>query len=78
MHMFHDPDEWIAVVDSKPCTACDGDMRRCHGACNGSVSYSMVRRDAAEVLKIKIDRARAEEDAILRKADAIRAARKSA
>lgn len=60
MFVEHDPDEWMTV-----CTM----TRR-------SVSLSQVRRPKEDVLHIKAERRQREEDEILRKADAIRAARK--
>jgi hypothetical protein len=43
--------------------------------CNGAAGYSLVRRDPAEVKRIKAEKARCHEDQILAQADAIRARR---
>jgi hypothetical protein len=75
MRTFHDDDEWEPTYERRPCTTCNGDMRKCNGGCNGMSSYGMKRRDPVEVAKIKADRQRREEDAILARADAIRALR---
>lgn len=76
MHIFHDPDEYETVVHQRVCTACKGDLRKCNGACNGSSGYSMVKRPAAEIAKIKAEKRRKHENAILVEADAIRARRR--
>ena len=75
MHAYLDPDEWKAVSEHRVCTACNGDMRKCNGACNGMSSFGMVRRDPAEVAKIKADRAAERERDILLQAAAILAQR---
>lgn len=65
MEMQHDPDEWMSV-----CEFTD------HGRYGKSGSFRLVRRPKEEVFRIKAERGQREEDEILRKADAIRAARK--
>lgn len=75
MHIFHDDDEWETVSHHRPCSACNGDLRKCNGRCNGMSGWSVVRRDPAEVKRIKAERQRREEAAILVPADAIRARR---
>lgn len=75
MHIYHDPDEWKAVTESKPCSACGGDLRKCNGACNGSASYTMVRRAPEEVAAIKAEKRRQHEDEILAEAELIRTRR---
>ena len=75
MHMHWDQDEWELVTESRPCTACGGDMKKCNGMCNGMFSAGHRRRDPADVARIKADRLRKEEDAILARAEAIKAAR---
>lgn len=75
MHIHFDEDEWESVTEVRPCTACNGDRRRCDGRCNGSFSSGLRRRSQAEVARIKAERRRADEDSILKKADAIRAHR---
>jgi hypothetical protein len=72
MHILHDPDEWETVTTSRPCTACDGGRRRCNGMCNGAFSFSNRRRPPEEVAKIKAEKQRQHEDAILAEAEAIR------
>ena len=69
-HIFHDPDEWETVTESRPCW-CVG-VRPCNGTCNGMVGVSERRREPEEVVRIKADRLRKEEDEILARADAIR------
>jgi hypothetical protein len=73
--MFHDEDEYETVIHSRPCTACNGDTRKCNGACNGSAGYSLVRRKPEEIKRIKAEKQRKREDAILAEADAIRGRR---
>ena len=76
MHIFHDEDEYETVIHHRVCTACNGDLRKCNGACNGSSGFSLVRRSSAEVKRIKAERDRKREDAILVEADAIRSRRR--
>lgn len=78
MHILHDDDEWMPTFSHTPCTACNGDINKCNGRCNGSSSYGLVRRPAAEVAKIKADRRRQEEDDILAKAEIIKLHRATA
>lgn len=75
MRIFHDEDEWETRIEHRPCTSCDGNLRKCNGACNGMSGYSLVRRDPGEVKKIKAENIRAREDAILAQAAVIRARR---
>jgi hypothetical protein len=75
MRHHHDPDEFESVHESTPCTRCRGDLSKCDGGCNGSSSFSLRRRDPADVARIKAERRRKEEDEILARADAIRATR---
>lgn len=75
MRIYHDEDEYEMVHHHRVCTACNGDLRKCNGACNGSSGYSLVKRPAAEVARIKAEKLKAHEDAILAEADAIRARR---
>ena len=76
MHHYYDEDEWMVVSRHQPCTACDGDLRKCQGGlCNGSSGMGLVRRPPAEVAKIKAEKARKHEDSVLAEADAIRARR---
>lgn len=72
MYIHHDPDEWEVVTTSRACTSCQGDMRRCNGACNGSASYILKRRDPREIAKIKEQKRREHEDKILIEAELIR------
>lgn len=74
MHFIHDPDEWETVSHSRPCTSCGGDLGKCRGVgCNGSFGVGQRRRSSAEVAKIKAEKLKAHEDAVLAEADAIRA-----
>lgn len=75
MHMLYDPDEWETVVDSRLCTACGGDLRKCDGRCNGMTSYGQRRRTPEEVAKIKEAKQHEHERNVLAEADAIRARR---
>jgi hypothetical protein len=75
MYIVHDEDEWETVVHHRVCTSCQGDMRKCTGACNGMSGYSLQRRKPEEVKRIKAERLRLKEDALLVLADAIRARR---
>lgn len=72
MYIRHDPDEFEAVIESRPCSACNGDLRKCNGACNGMASYSLQRRPQAEIDKIKAERQREHDDNILAEAALIR------
>lgn len=65
MFVEHDPDEWMTV-----CEFTD------HGRYGKSGSLRQVRRPKEEVARIKAERRQREEDEILRKAEAILAARK--
>jgi len=75
MRMVFDPDEFETVFEYRECTRCRGDLSKCDGGCNGMGSFTQVRRDPAEVAKIKADRRRKEEDEILKQADVIRVRR---
>jgi hypothetical protein len=75
MHMLYDEDEYEVVHHYRACTACNGDLRRCNGRCNGSAGYSLRRREPSEIAEIKAKRQREHEDALLVEADAIRARR---
>lgn len=75
MMMVHDPDEYEIVSHSRVCTACQGDLRKCNGACNGMAGYSMVRRSDEEIGFLKAKRQTESETDILAQADAIRARR---
>lgn len=70
-----DEDEMETFVTTRACTSCGGDLSKCDGGCNGSISIGSRRRPAYEVARIKAERRRKEEDEILAKADAIRAMR---
>ena len=74
-YILYDEDEWETIVQHRPCGVCQDDMRRCNGMCNGSSSIGQRRRAPGDVARIKAERLRKEEDEILRRADAIRAAR---
>jgi hypothetical protein len=77
MHILHDEDEWQTVSESRPCTVCNGDPRKCNGTCNGSLFIGTVRRPPAEVAAIKARRQREHDDAVLAEAEAIKARRAS-
>lgn len=68
-----DPDEYEAVVESRPCS-CRG---KCDGRCNGMFGISQRRRSDAEIRKIKAERRRKEEDDILARAEQIKQSRKA-
>lgn len=75
MYTIIDEDEFETIYDSRRCSSCDGNLRKCNGACNGSVSFGTRQRSKEDIAKIKADRIRKEEDEILAKAEAIRASR---
>jgi hypothetical protein len=75
MYIFHDDDEWETVSSYRACTACNGDMSRCDGRCNGMSSWGLKRRNPSEVKRIKAERQRKHEDDILAEAELIRARR---
>lgn len=70
-----DDDQYETVTTSRPCTACQGDRSKCNGHCNGFFSLGTRQRDPAEVAKIKAERQRKHEDAILAEAEQIKARR---
>lgn len=74
-HFVLDDADWETVVERRPCAACDGGKKPCRGGCNGMLSIGTRRRDPVEAAKIKAERERKREDAILEEADAIRARR---
>lgn len=68
-----DDDLYETVVTRSPCTACNGGRDPCRpGRCNGSFGVGSRRRSDAEVARIRSERQRAHEDAVLAEADAIR------
>lgn len=75
MHIPYDPDRYKAVTESKPCTVCGGDLKKCNGACNGSASYTLVERDPQDYARVRAERIKREEDEILLRAAEIRARR---
>jgi hypothetical protein len=76
--MLYDEDEFETIVTSRPCTSCGGDRGKCRGiGCNGSFGMGSRRRSNEEIRKIKTERQRKHEDAVLAEADAIRARRRS-
>lgn len=75
MHYYWDQDEWETIVTHRPCTSCGGDLKKCNGMCNGMSSGGFRRRDPAEVMRVKAERLRREEDEILARAEAIKAKR---
>lgn len=72
MYNFYDPIEWETVVESRPCTSCNGDAKKCNGMCNGMFGMGSKRRSQEEINRLKAERTRNEEDEILAKADVIR------
>lgn len=66
-----DLDLYVADIRSTPCTICHGDMGKCNGGCNGSISYSLKPRDPAEVNRIKEGRQKKHDLEVLREAAAI-------
>lgn len=77
MHFTIFEDEFEPVYESRPCTACGGDLRKCSGACNGMVSFGLRRRAPEDVAKLRAERQQHREDEILAEADAIRARRRA-
>lgn len=75
MRIYYDPDEYETVIESRPCTTCNGDSSKCNGGCNGSTSLGRRRRAPEEVAKIKAEKQRAHEEAVLAEAAAIMAMR---
>lgn len=71
MHTFLDDDWYETIVESKPCP-CKG---KCDGHCTGSFSIYTRQRDPVEVMKIKAERRRKEEDQILIRAEEIKRSR---
>lgn len=75
MKIMYDEDEYETVISSRACTTCGGDRKKCDGSCNGHFGMSQVRRPPDEVKKIKAERERKRQDAVLAEADLIRARR---
>jgi hypothetical protein len=75
MFFLYDEDEFETVITSRSCTVCNGDLKRCNGFCNGSFGVSQVRRSPEAIRKIRAERQKAHEDAVLAEADVIRARR---
>jgi hypothetical protein len=74
--MIHDEDEFETIVESRPCTMCNGHLKDCKGGyCNGSFSMKQQRRSPAEITKIKLERKIKREDEILRQAEYIQRSR---
>lgn len=72
-YFFHDPDEWETVVESHVCSYHQGYPRdKMWGGCSCSWSSGQRRRPAEEVLRIKAERRRKEEDDILAQAEMIK------
>lgn len=72
MRINVDPDEYETVSSHTPCAVCGGNPRLCDGGCNGSSIYRQRRRTPEEIARIKAERRKVEEDAILAQADAVR------
>lgn len=62
-----------AITHSRACTACNGDLRKCNGHCNGMLSFGTALRAPVERERLRAERMKREENEILAKADAIRA-----
>jgi len=75
MLIHHDPDEWETVSESYVCSFHQHNPGLPFAACCCSVIQSMRRRDPAIVAKIKADRMREHEDAVLAEAELIKARR---
>lgn len=74
-YIYYDPDEWETVHTHTPCHSCGDDMRKCNGMCTGSSSWGQKRRAPEDVARIKAEKRKAHEDAVLFEADLIRARR---
>ena len=74
-HFLFDEDTYEPVYESRPCTACNGDMKRCNGMCNGMFSAGYRTRSPEEITARRTARIKREEDEILAQADRITAAR---
>jgi hypothetical protein len=76
MLINYDPDEWKTVSEFHTCAYHKQHPHDiAYAGCCCSASIGQVRRDPTEVAKIKADRRRAEDDEILRKAEAIKITR---
>lgn len=75
MHYHYDEDEFECVIESRPCTVCHDDLRRCNGACNGMTSYGLKKRHWADVMRIREERRRKHEDEVLAEAEQIKRSR---
>lgn len=77
MLVHYDPDEHKTVTSSHTCGFHLVNPGKPYAGCTCSSSYSSVRRSSDEIAAIKAERQRREEDQILAKAEAIKAARKA-
>lgn len=74
-HTFYDEIEWETIVHHHPCTSCNGDSSKCRGGYNGSFGIRTQRRAQSEIDRLKAERQRKADDAILAQAEVIRARR---
>ncbi len=78
MFFHHDPDEWETVSTSRRCGFHEFNPGGFHPGCTCSCTIGTRRRPQHEIDRIKADKQRKREDAILREADVIRARRQFA
>lgn len=72
---IYDPDEWEPIVGSYTCFFHRANPKAHHPACTCYTGIRQMRRDPAEVARLKAERLRLHEDAILAQAEAIKARR---
>lgn len=75
MHLSISEDEYETISESRPCTACGGDLRKCNGACNGRLTIGMRRRSPEDAARLRAERQEREDDETLARAAAIQARR---
>lgn len=76
MYRVTDPDEFETTFHRRPCSFCQDQTAQCDRIhCDGSSSLGSKRRPMSEILKIKAERRRREEDDILAQAEVIKARR---
>lgn len=76
MLVHHDDDEWEAVSSHRTCGFHKLQPGMPYAGCTCSSSYGQRRRTPGEIAKIKADKRKAREDAVLAEADLIRTHRK--
>jgi hypothetical protein len=78
MLIHHDPDEWENVHGGTVCAYHQSNPGKPYAGCCCSAYFGQRRRDPAEVAKIRAEKQREHEDAVLAEAEMIRLRRAQA